>query len=264
MNPLLLAAQMQERGQACALCTVVRASGSVPRHEGSRMLVAPNGALLAGTVGGGEMEKRIVDKAVEAIRDGRPRMETFTLVNPREGDPGVCGGSVDVFIESLAPAPILLVIGAGHVGRALAHLGKWAGFSVIVADDRTELCNAEQCPGADKYLAGNFAVMLDEHVLTKRTYAALVTRSYAQDVRVLPLLLTAGLPYVGVMGSRRRWLSAMQELQAAGISAESIASVRAPIGLELQAETPEEIAISIMAQIVAQRRGGDGRSMSPL
>lgn len=253
---------MQERGQACALCTVVRASGSVPRHEGSRMLVAPDGTLLAGTVGGGEMEKRIVDQAVEAIRDGRPRMETFTLVNPREGDPGVCGGSVDVFIEALAPAPILLVIGAGHVGRALVHLGKWAGFAVVVADDRTELCNSELCPGADEYLAGNYAALLDEHVLTKRTYAALVTRSYAQDVRVLPMLLAADLPYVGVMGSRRRWLSATQELQAAGIPAQRLAAVRAPIGLELQAETPEEIAISIMAQIVAHRRGGDGRIMS--
>jgi xanthine dehydrogenase accessory factor len=261
MNPLLLAAQMQERGEPCTLCTVVRASGSVPRHAGSRMLVGPDGALLAGTIGGGEMEKRVLAAAVQALREGQPRLETFTLVDPRHGDPGVCGGSVEVFVEPLAPAPILLVIGAGHVGRALVHLAKWAGFAVIVADDRVDLCNAEQCPGADEYLAGEFAPLLDQNVLTGRTYAALVTRSYAQDVRVLPKLLTADLPYIGVMGSQRRWLSARRELEQNGASEEALNRVHAPIGLELQAETPEEIAVSILAEIIAVRRGGDGRRM---
>lgn len=261
MNPLLLAAQMQERGEPCTLCTVVRASGSVPRHAGSRMLVGPDGTLLAGTIGGGEMEKRVLSAAAQALRDGQPRLETFTLVNPREGDPGVCGGSVEVFVEPLASPPMLLVIGAGHVGRALVHLAKWAGFTVIVADDRADLCNAEQCPGADTYLAGDFAALLDENVLTKHTYAALVTRSYVQDVRVLPKLLAADLPYIGVMGSQRRWLSARRELEQNGAAEEALNRVHAPIGLELQAETPEEIAVSILAEIIAVRRGGDGRRM---
>ena len=260
MNPLALAAQMQERGEPCALCTVVRAAGSVPRHSGARMVVAADGAVAAGTIGGGEMESRAARAAAAAIRDGKPRLGTFTLVDPRQGDPGVCGGSVEVFIEPLAVPPILLVVGAGHVGRALVHLARWAGFSVIVADDRADLCTPEQCPGANEYLTGDIVAALDAHVLTPRTYAALVTRSYVQDVRLLPTLLAADLPYVGVMGSQRRWMSAQRELLAGGVSEERLAGVRAPIGLELQAETPEEIAVSILAEIIAVRRGGDGRA----
>ena len=234
----------------------------MPRHAGARMLVSETGTVLAGTIGGGEMENRTARAAAAVLHEGQARLESFALVNPGQGDPGVCGGSMEVFIEPLGAAPILLIIGAGHVGRALAYLGKWAGFRVVVADDRSDLCNEQQCPGADLYLSGDYGAQLDESLLTPRTYAALVTRSYVQDVRVLPTLLAAKLPYVGVMGSRRRWLSATQELEAAGVSAESIAAVHAPIGLELEAETPEEIAISILAQVVAQRRGGDGHAMN--
>lgn len=260
-NPLALAAQMQERGEPCALCTVVRAAGSVPRHVGARMLVAADGTVAAGTIGGGEMESRAAKAAAAAIIDGAPRIETFALVDPKQGDPGVCGGSVEVFIEPLAVPPILLVVGAGHVGRALVHLAKWAGFTVVVADDRADLCTPENCPGATQYLTGDLIRALDETVLTSRTYAALVTRSYVQDVRLLPKLLEAGLPYIGVMGSQRRWISAQRELQQQGVSQSMLDRVHAPIGLELQAETPEEIAVSIMAEIIAARRGGDGRRM---
>ncbi len=226
------------------------------------MLVGADGYLLAGTIGGGEMESRVVKLAVESIADSQSRTASYQLADPASGDPGVCGGTVEVFIEPLLPSPTLLVIGAGHVGRALTHLAKWLGFRVVVTDDRVETCTPEHCPGADVYLPGPLAEQLAKVSITPHTYVALVTRGYPIDVNVLPSLLNSAAAYVGVMGSERRWLTAAKAMQEKGVSAELLARVHAPIGLELNAETPEEIAVSIMAEIIAARRGGDGRAMS--
>jgi len=256
MNVLGLAAQCIERGDPCALVTVIRASGSVPRHAGAKMLVSADGAILGGTVGGGEMESRAIALARQAIADGRPCTATYHLADLARGDPGVCGGTVEVFIEPLLPAPALLIVGAGHVGRALAHLAKWCGFRVVVSDDRAELCTPEQCPGADVYMPGPLSEQLDRLPLTPHTFVALVTRGYPIDVAALPRLLESPVAYIGVIGSQRRWAIAAQVLRERGIGEEALRRVRAPIGIEIQAETPEEIAISIMAEIISLRRGG--------
>jgi xanthine dehydrogenase accessory factor len=255
MNVLRLAADYAEQGTPCALVTVIQTSGSVPRHEGSKMLVGADGGLLAGTIGGGEMESRVVKLAVESITDGQSRITSYQLADPASGDPGVCGGTVEVFIEPLLPSPTLVVIGAGHVGRALTHLAKWLGFRVVVTDDRVGACTPEHCPGADVYLPGSLAEQLANVSITPHTYVALVTRGYPIDVNALPVLLNSPAAYIGVMGSERRWLTAVKALQEKGVSDALLARVRAPIGLELNAETPEEIAVSIMAQIIALRRG---------
>lgn len=226
------------------------------------MLVGADGTILSGTIGGGEMESRAIQLAQQAIADGRPRTTSYQLANLAQGDPGVCGGTVELFIEPLLPAPTLLVVGAGHVGRALTHLAKWCGFRVAVSDDRVELCTPEQCPGADIYLPGPLGTRLDELPLTPQTYVALVTRGYPIDVDALPLLLNSPVAYIGVIGSRRRWLTAAKALHERGVSDAALQRVRAPIGLELNAETPEEIAISIMAEIIMLRRGGSGKPMS--
>lgn len=262
MNILGLAAQSIEQGKPCALVTVIRTSGSVPRHEGSKMLIGADGAILAGTIGGGELESRVIQHAQQSIADGRPCVVSYQLADLARGDPGICGGTVELFIEPLLPAPTLLVIGAGHVGRALVHLAKWCGFRVVLTDDRPELCTSEQCPGADVYLPGPLGQRLAEIPLTPNTYVALVTRGYPLDVHALPALLNSSVAYIGVIGSRKRWLTAAQELAAQGVSEAELGRVRAPIGLELNAETPEEIAVSIMAEIIMLRRGGNGRPMS--
>ncbi|BCX03303.1 MAG: dehydrogenase [Candidatus Roseilinea sp.] len=262
MNIFGLASQCIERGKPCALITVIRTSGSVPRHEGAKMLVAADGAILGGTVGGGEMESRAIQLAQQAITTGQTRTVSYQLADLAKGDPGVCGGTVELFIEPLLPAPTLLIVGAGHVGRALTHLAKWCGFRVVVSDDRAELCTPEQCPGADTYLPGPLRARLAEMPLTPQTYVALVTRGYPIDVDALPVLLDSPVAYIGVIGSQRRWLTAAKVLRERGVSDAALQRVRAPIGLELNAETPEEIAVSIMAEIIMQRRGGHGRPMS--
>lgn len=253
-NVLQIAADHIQRNVPCALCTVTRTSGSVPRHAGSKMLVGAGGALLAGTIGGGTMESRVIELAQQALRDGKPRTAAYQLADPGRGDPGVCGGEVEVFIEPLLASPTLLIIGAGHVGRALTFLAKWSGFRVVLTDDRTELCTPDASPGADEYLPGPLPEVLPRTALTPLTYVALVTRGYPIDVEALPLLLQAPVAYIGVIGSQRRWITAANALRERGVGGAEIARIHAPIGVEIGAETPEEIAISIMAEIIRTRR----------
>jgi xanthine dehydrogenase accessory factor len=253
--------EAQASGQSAALCTVIRSSGSVPRHSTSKMLVFADGKFV-GTIGGGEMENRTIEAAKQVARSGQAKIMEYNLVDPKQGDPGVCGGTVEIFIEPINPPPSVIIIGAGHVGRATAHLAKWLGFRVIVNDDRAELVAPEWIPEADVYLPG----VLDDHLteinLNPQTYVLLLTRGVQFDVALLPKLLEADVAYVGVIGSKRRWTQALKELREKGVAEEKLACVHAPIGLELNAETPEEIAVSIMAEIVMLRNSGTGKSMT--
>jgi xanthine dehydrogenase accessory factor len=225
------------------------------------MLVYPDGKFI-GTVGGGELENRVIKAAKESIIDEQARTLAYNMSDPSRGDPGVCGGQVEVFVEPILPAPMALVIGAGHVGKAVAHLAKWMGFRVAVSDDRVEFCNAETVPDADAY----YPVAMDnlgEHVkVTRQTYLILTTRGSNVDAAGLGPLLETEAAYIGVIGSKRRWLETVKALKSQGVSDEKIARVHSPIGLELQAETPEEIAVSIMAEILMVRNKGTGKVMS--
>jgi xanthine dehydrogenase accessory factor len=250
----------QAGGQSAALCTVIRSSGSVPRHSTSKMLVFADGKFV-GTVGGGGMEQRTIEEAQAVARSGQSKIVEYNLVDPKQGDPGVCGGTVEIFIEPINPPPAVVIIGAGHVGKATAHLAKWLGFRVVVMDDRTEFVTPEWIPGADEYLPGVVTDQLPNAHLNAHSYIVAVTRGYNIDVGILPMLLDYDVAYIGVIGSKRRWMQALKELREKGVAEEKLARVHAPIGLELNAETPEEIAVSIMAEIVMLRNGGTGESM---
>lgn len=244
-----------------ALCTVVRTQGSVPRQVGAKMLVYPDGRIV-GTVGGGELESRIIGRALGIMDERKAEVVTVSLVDPEKGDAGVCGGEMDVFVEPLLGEATLLVVGCGHVGREVAALGKWLGLRVAVADDRAEFCNPEKVPDADLYLPGTNPEALEGFEITDNTYIAAVTRGVKADVQALPHLLRSPAAYVGVIGSRRRWTVATEELQALGVPDEQIRRVHAPIGLDIGAETPREIALSILAEIVALRQGKGPRATS--
>lgn len=254
----LLAAKRS--GQGGVLATIVKDRGSVPRHAGSKMFVFPDGRIV-GTIGGGEMESRVIAHAAELIASGSSEIMHHDLVDPSQGDPGVCGGQVDIFMEPIVPDPTVLVIGCGHCGQALAELAHWSGFRVIVTDDRADLCNPNVIPHADEYLPIPPDQIAKEANIHRRTYIAAVTRGVPLDIKMLPALLDTPAPYIGVMGSRRRWATAAKKLREQGIGEESIRRVHAPIGMELNAETPREIAVSIMAEIIAHYRGGSGEPM---
>lgn len=253
-------ADLEKRGVSAALCTIIREQGSVPRHTGSKMIVLADGSVQ-GTIGGGQMESRVIQAALEALADGQARVVNYSLVDPGAGDPGVCGGQVEIFVEPLRPQPTVLVVGAGHIGKALVHLGKWLGFRMALCDDRPEYCTPEWAPGADEYLPVPMAELPGRFNFHPETYIVMPTRGVPLDVAGLPHLLDLPHAYLGVIGSRRRWATAVKQLEAQGISREKLARVHAPMGLELNAETPEEIALSIMAEIVMLRRGGTGAPM---
>jgi xanthine dehydrogenase accessory factor len=208
------------------------------------------------------MESRVIAEALESIKDGKPRLLEYDMIDPSRGDPGVCGGQLEVFVEPLQPKPTVVVIGSGHVGKAVAHLADWLGFHVAVNDDRPEFCTPEAVPDADEYFPIPMAELPESLEITPWTYLVLTTRGANIDVQGLPALLDTAAAYIGVIGSKRRWATTRKKLLEAGVTEEKIDRVRSPMGLELNAETPEEIAVSIMAEIIMLRQGGDGAVMS--
>lgn len=241
------------RGEPAVLATVVRTRRSVPRRPGSKMLVFADGRT-AGTVGGGELEHRVTLEAVEALAAGRPRLVSYSLVDPAEGDPGVCGGETEIYLEPYMPTPILFVVGAGHVGRAVSELAAWLGLRTVVWDDRAEMAGGVEAEAAAA-LSGPISEALAAWPLTAGDSAVVVTRNVSLDVEILPQLLATPARYIGLMGSDRRWSTTRTALLAAGIEESELARVHAPIGVEIGAETPEEIAVSILAEVIGERRG---------
>ncbi|MGQ9832554.1 MAG: XdhC family protein [Candidatus Villigracilaceae bacterium] len=252
--------EIETRHQSAALCTVVKASGSTPRHSTSKMLVYPDGHIL-GTIGGGELENRVRQEALASLQDGKPRLLSYNMIDPSRGDVGVCGGQVEVFVEPILPPPMLVVIGGGHVGKAVAHLAKWLGFRVAISDDRPEFCTPEANPDADEFYNCPLAELPLHLTINSQTYLVLTTRGLQIDAAGLPALLETPAAYIGLIGSRRRWAETCKLLNQADISDEQLKRVHSPIGLSIGAETPEEIAVSILAEILMLRGGGSGRQM---
>ncbi len=252
--------ELEQNNESAALCTVVKSEGSTPRHVGSKMLVYPDGKFI-GTVGGGELENRVMKTARESLNNGSAVTLSYTMADPSRGDPGVCGGTVEVFVEPILPPAMIVVIGAGHVGKAVVHLAKWLGFRVAVSDDRAEFCNPESTPGGDAYYPVEMGKLAQQLKINNQTYIVITSRGSGVDAAGLPALLEADAAYIGVIGSRRRWLTTVKALKEKGVSDEQIAKVHSPMGLELNAETPEEIAVSILAEIMMIKAKGTGQPM---
>ena len=253
--------EMQRKGESGALCTIIESHGSVPRHTGSKMLVSETGQL-SGSVGGGEIESRVIDEAMQSILDGQVRRLTYNMVDPTRGDPGICGGQAEILVEPILAQPTIFVIGGGHVGKAVTHLAKWLGFRIVLNDDRSEFCNLLAVPDADEYICCPMAELPSNTKIKRQDMIILTTRGVAIDTPGLPALLETSAAYIGIIGSKRRWLATRKNLQEAGIAAVKLDRVISPIGLELKAETPEEIAVSIMAEVLMLRNQATGVRMT--
>ena len=248
-----------QAGRAVALVTVIATARSVPRHSGAKLLVLSNGETggtveTIGTIGGGEMEARCIIEATAALAEGKSRTLTYELLDAANGDPGVCGGTVELFVEPFLPTPTVYVIGCGHVGAAVVNLAKWMGYRVVATDDRVALATQANLPGADAVFAGPFAAALEAEPIGAHTSVVVVTRNMAVDLELLPLVLETPARFIGVMGSARRWATTAAALSERGISPDALERVHSPIGININAETPEEIAVSIMAAVVNDRR----------
>jgi xanthine dehydrogenase accessory factor len=250
----------QRDGLPAVLATVIQSEGSVPRQPGSKMLVWPDRRIV-GTVGGGAMEARVIQAALDTLTNGQTQLVRYNLAKLDGGDAKPGQGSLTVFIEPLTPPPTLIVIGCGHVGRAVAELAKWMDFRVIVADDRPGYATPEQIPGMDGYIEAPPDRLADHVTINAHTCIVALTRSSALDEQFLPALLASDTPYIGLIGSHKRWQWTAQTLAERGSSPNDLARVHSPVGLNLSAETPKEIALSILAEIVMVLRGGKGGSL---
>ena len=253
--------EAQKRGDSVVLATIIKARGSVPRHVGTKMLIYADGRM-SGTIGGGEMEARVITVAAEVLRENESRTLPYALIDPKRGDPGVCGGEVEIFMEPYLPPATVYVIGCGHVGRAVAHLAHWLGYQTVVTDDRVALASAENIPNAHVYLPGSITDALTTHPIHANTFVVVVTRNVMVDRDILPQLVKTPTPFIGVMGSKRRWATTRDLLLQDGVSETELVRFHSPLGLELNAESPEEIAVSILSEIIMLRRKGTGQRMA--
>lgn len=261
MSIYQLVAEIENKAESAALCTIVSTRGSTPRRAGSKMLVYPDGRV-EGTIGGGEMESRVVQAALASLKDSKTRLVSYSMTDPAQGDPGVCGGQLEVYVEPILPQPTVLIIGGGHVGKAVAELAHWLGFRLLVADDRPEFVTPEHMPDADERYHLALDKLSEVIKVHSQTYVILTTRNVEVDAVLIPQLLETPAPYIGVIGSRRRWQTARKLMTEQGVDGEKLDRVVSPMGLELNVETPEEIAVSILAEVLMLRYGGQGGRMS--
>ena len=247
-----------DRGVAAVVASVVNTNRSVPRHVGAKMMIDAHGVQI-GTIGGGEMEAQVCGAALEMMAGGSSEKAengrmSFDLLDPARGDPGVCGGSVSVHLEVFMPKPHLVVIGCGHVGTAVIELAHWLGFRVTALDDRDELTDPSRLPDADAVLSGPLDRSLPEAGIDDQTHVVLVTRNVTVDATVLPVVLETPARTIGVMGSTRRWATTTRQLAELGVTEDQLDRITSPIGVDIAAETPAEIALSIMTELVEMRR----------
>ncbi len=248
----LLAAIDERRPVVSA--TVTSTSRSVPRRAGSKMLVYADGTS-SGTVGGGEMEARVRAAAATVLATRTPTTLTYALVDPASGDPGVCGGEVELYLEPHMPTTTIYVIGAGHVGQAVVELASWLGYRVVVWDDREELLEEVKDPNVAS-VSGPISEAIAAYPIDAHTRIVMVTRNVMLDVEIMPALLESPAPTIGLMGSRRRWETTRAKLLDLGLDEAVLDKVHSPLGLEIAAETPKEIAVSVISELIGQERGG--------
>ena len=251
-------AEALERGEAAALVTIVAARGSTPQRVGAKMLVFADGRIV-GTIGGGCYENDAFWKARDAIASRKPLLLHYELSDDFAEESGlICGGQMDVYIEPIEPSPELYIIGAGHVGFHLARLAHEVGFRVHVVDDREKFANADRFPHAAEVVADDIPAWLARTPLPPHAYAVIVTRGHVNDLEALRALVARELRYLGLIGSRAKVARVYDALVADGVAAERLASVHAPIGLDIGAVTPQEIAVSILAELIAVKHGKIG------
>jgi xanthine dehydrogenase accessory factor len=245
---------LRQQGRRGAVATIVNVRGSIPSFETAKMLVRDDGSIV-GTVGGGCVEAEVWQAAREVMESEKPRTLTFNLnQNPRYDTGLVCGGTLDIFIEPVLPAATLYIFGAGHVALSLYRTAKNAGFDVTIIDDRENYANRERFPEAKEVLAEDYGEAMARLSPAETSYIVIVTRGHRDDMRVLGWAVQTRARYIGMIGSKRKTITIFRELGKEGIAEHLFERVHAPVGLDIGAITPEEIAVAITAELIAVRR----------
>ena len=249
--------RLRKAGQKCALATIVQVNGSIPSYESAKMLVREDGSMM-GTIGGGCVEAEVWTAAREVIDTSKPRHLTFSLGQDAAYDNGlICGGQLNIFVEPVEPQPQAIIFGGGHVSKSISKVANLAGFSTVIVDDREAFANQERFPEADATHADEYEKVFPQLNVTTSSYLIIVTRGHRDDMRVLKWAVNTPARYIAMIGSKRKTISVVKELEKEGMARHLFEKVFAPMGLEIGAESPEEIAISVVAEMIAVRRSPD-------
>jgi xanthine dehydrogenase accessory factor len=254
-----------DRGEPAALVTIVSTTGSTPQRVGAKMLVFADGRII-GTIGGGCYENDAFWKAREAITHRKPQLVHYELDDDFAQETGlICGGQMSVYIEPIEPSPELYVVGAGHVGFHLANMAHEVGFRVHVIDDREKFANRERFPNAVEVATEDIPTWLTRTTIQPHAYVVVVTRGHTNDLDAVRVLAPRDLRYLGLIGSRAKVARITDQLLAEGMPPAVLKQVHAPIGLDIGAVTPQEIAVSILSELIAVKHGKiKGRDASEL
>jgi len=250
-------ARMHREGIPGTVATVISVGGSTPRGVGAKMIVYEDGRSL-GSVGGGEVESSVIERARRLAGGSQAELLSFDL----DDDSGMaCGGRMDVLLEPIAAGPAVLVVGGGHVGQAVASVARGAGFRVTVVDDRADMVTEQRFPGVERRLVGGVELLDGELAVEGSTFVVVVTRGHRFDREWVKALLPHPLGYLGMIGSEKKVALTYDALRRDGVSEDALRSIHAPIGLDIGAETPDEIAVSVVAEIIAVRHGVSDTAM---
>ena len=246
--------RLRNLGQKCALATIVQVRGSIPSYESAKLLVREDGSM-AGTIGGGCVEAEVWNAAREVIETEKPKHLTFNLGQDAAYDNGlICGGQLDVFVEPVLPVPHAFIFGAGHISKSLSKVATLAGFATVVIDNRESFANLERFPEAAAVHAAEYEEVFPQLNINETSHLIIVTRGHRDDMRVLQLAIGTPARYIAMIGSKRKVLNVVRELEKQGLSRTDFERLHAPMGLDIGAISPEEIAISVTAEMIAVRR----------
>jgi xanthine dehydrogenase accessory factor len=247
-------ARLRKEGRKAALATIIQVQGSIPSYESSKILIRDDGSIV-GTVGGGCVEAEVWSVAQDVMREEKPRRLHFNLNNNPEYEDGlICGGSLDIFIEPILAVPTAYLFGGGHVSLYVSKVASLAGFDTVVIDDRPAFANKERFPEAVETHAGPWEEIFPKLRVNDFSYLVLVTRGHKGDLTCLRWALTTPARYIGMIGSKRKLIEVLKVLEGEGVPPEQFERVHSPVGLDIGALTPEEIAVAIVAEMIAVRR----------
>ena len=241
------------KGERAVLATIIESHGSAPRKAGAKMLIKEDGSFI-GTVGGGGTEHKIRQKVAEVMKSGQPQIVHFDLSGKDQAIEMICGGRMDVFLDPILPPATIYLFGAGHTSQATAEMGKKLGFGITVIDPRPEYNNQERFPNADSLIIEEYGNAFSKLNVDENSYIVIYTIGHVVDEKCLEFAVTTPARYIGMIGSEKKAREVKQRLLQKGVPQQQMDRVHSPIGLEIGAETPEEIAISILAEIIKVRR----------
>jgi len=244
-----------DKGETIALVTIVKAKGSTPRGVGAKMLVNNDG-LITGTIGGGITEAKVIKEAKLALKKDEGKLLVYHLTKEQAAlDEGaICGGEMNVFIDILQPNKEAIIFGAGHIATYVSRLAKLVGFKVVIIDERKDFANQKRFPDADEIIAEEIDNAMTHLNINSSSYIIILTKGHLYDEEVLNLVVSSDAAYIGVIGSKKKNSAIFQHLEQQGISHDDLAKVHTPIGIDIGAQTSEEIAVSIIAQIICVKR----------